>query len=99
MNKIFKYVNHRSNNGMTSLMLACQLSKHDNKIGMVNTLLNNHADPFLTNNDGKTALDLAREGDNKETCELLEFYQNTLYEGNPSLPKKLVEDIFGKELD
>lgn len=59
-------LNLRDKKGMTALMLAVMSGWG------VEKLLEYHADPLIKNNDGKTALDIAKEKKYKDITELLE---------------------------
>ena len=61
-------VNDRDDSGFTALMRASYMG-HD---GIVKLLLNNGADKFIKNSEGKTALDLAKEYKQEKIIELLE---------------------------
>jgi hypothetical protein len=55
-------------------MLACKLSKNDDRKEIIMILLKHGANPVATNNAGKMALDLLDKESNPMICTLLEYY-------------------------
>lgn len=54
--------------GLTALHMAAESGNSDS----IQELLNNHANPFLKNNDNKTALDIAKRNKDKTSQKILE---------------------------
>ncbi|AGF84878.1 repeat protein [Moumouvirus goulette] len=74
----YDYINSKNNDGMTPLMLACEMSVNDSHVNLVSSLLDKYADPFLSNNNGETVLYLAQNGKNKKFALLLLFIKTFL---------------------
>ena len=64
-------VNHANNNGVTALMAACANNRED----CVRVLVNARADVTMRNNQGETALDMARHNVYIEIIRILEEAQ------------------------
>ncbi|MGD6870919.1 ankyrin repeat domain-containing protein [Sutcliffiella horikoshii] len=72
-------LNVQNDNGNTALMFACSLSGYlldgdEELIHSINLLINHGAKVELSNHEGKTALDIAREEGFAEAIELLELH-------------------------
>ena len=63
-------------------MLATDLEDPEE---ILKLLLTHGADPTLVNNDGNTALDIARTHDNQQAVEILESAENSLEGDEESL--------------
>lgn len=70
---------HRSvklniNYGYTTLMRYCDISQNDSQFNKVLELLcNSDDDPFMTDENGINALDLAQKNNNPKICKILRF--------------------------